>query len=102
LIKEALAMARRASAWDVLGELEWLHRGWASGALVEDMARHEEVASHMLNWLLEHAELEDVLEYGASSALAKVELEKLFGSRPDVPAAARLAWMHHVHVAAFG
>jgi len=102
LVKDAIAMARQASAWDVLGELEWFHRGWASGALVDDMARHEEVASHMLNWLLEHAELEDVLEYGASSALARVELEKLLGSRPDVPAAARLAWMHRVHVAAFG
>lgn len=102
LIPEALGMARRARAWDVLGELEWLHRGWASGALVEDMGRHQEVASHVLNWLLDHSELEDCLEYGATSALARAELEKLFGGRPDVPAAARLAWMHHVHVTAFG
>ena len=102
LIQEALAMARRARAWDVLGELEWLHRGWASGALVEDMGRHQEVASHVLNWLLDHSELEDCLAYGATSDLARAELEKLFGERPDVPAAARLAWMHHVHVKAFG
>jgi len=102
LIQEALAIARRARAWDVLVELEWLHRGWASGALVEDMGRHQEVASHVLNWLLDHSELDDCLAYGATSNLARVELEKVFGGRPDVPAAARLAWMHHVHVKAFG
>jgi hypothetical protein len=37
-----------------------------------------------------------VLEYGGSSQQAQAQLEILFAKRPDRPAAARLAWMHHV------
>lgn len=42
-----------------------------------------------------------MLEYGGSSAAAKRELEQLFAQRPDKPAAARLAWMHHVQTRDF-
>jgi len=92
-------MARRFAAWEVLGELEYQYRDWAP--LVEDMARHQEVAAHVLNWLLECAHLEDVLEYGATSSMARAEIEKIFMSRPDQLAAARLSWIHHTHVQAF-
>jgi len=99
LAREAIDMARRFAAWEVLGELEYQYRDWAP--LVEDMARHQEVAAHVLNWLLECAHLEDVLEYGATSSMARAEIEKIFMSRPDQLAAARLSWIHHTHVQAF-
>jgi len=43
----------QAGAWDVLGELEFRHRGLVPEALWEDMRRHPEVARHVLNWLLD-------------------------------------------------
>jgi len=42
-----------------------------------------------------------VLEYGGGSPQAQAELERLFAQRPDRPAAARLAWMHHVQTRDF-
>lgn len=46
--------------------------------------------------------LDDVLTYGASSATAQTELERLFAHRPDKPQAVKLAWMHHIQQQAFG
>ena len=42
-----------------------------------------------------------MLEYGGGSPQAQAELERLFAQRPDRPAAARLAWMHHVQTRDF-
>lgn len=44
----------QSEAWDVLGELEFRHRGLIGPqALWQDMQAHPEVAHHVLNWLLD-------------------------------------------------
>jgi hypothetical protein len=43
----------QAGAWDVLGELEFRHRGLVTDALWKDMQQHPAVARHVLNWLLD-------------------------------------------------
>lgn len=44
----------QSEAWDVLGELEFRHRGLIGPqALWQDMQAHPKVAHHILNWLLD-------------------------------------------------
>lgn len=44
----------QTQAWDVLGELEFRHRGLIGPqALWQDMQAHPQVANHVLNWLLD-------------------------------------------------